>query len=32
MNGIPAYKFGTPQQQEIFRTLPGQQQLINLTI
>lgn len=29
MNGIPAYKFGTPQQQEIFRTLPGQQRLIN---
>lgn len=29
MNGIPAYKFGTPQQQEIFKTLPGQQRLIN---
>ncbi|MCD9026831.1 hypothetical protein LDO26_01190 [Luteimonas sp. BDR2-5] len=29
MNGIPAYKFGTPQQQEIFRTLPGAQRLIN---
>ena len=29
VNGIPAYKFGTPQQQEIFRTLPGQQRLIN---
>jgi hypothetical protein len=29
MNGIPAYKFGSPQQQEIFKTLPGQQRLIN---
>lgn len=29
MNGIPAYKFGTPQQQEIFRVLPGPQRLIN---
>lgn len=29
MNGIPAYKFGAPQQQEVFRTLPGQQRLIN---
>lgn len=29
MNGIPAYKFGTPQQQEIFKTLPGHQRLIN---
>lgn len=29
MNGIPAYKFGTPQQQQIFKTLPGPQRLIN---
>ncbi len=28
-NGDTAYKFGSPQQQEIFRTLPGAQRLIN---
>lgn len=28
-NGDKAYKFGTPQQQNIFKTLPSQQRLIN---
>lgn len=29
INGIPAYKFGTPEQQNIFKTLPAQQRLIS---
>lgn len=29
MNGVPAYKFGTPAQQDVFKTLPGTQRLIN---
>ena len=28
-NGDTAYKFGSPQQQNIFKTLPSQQRLIN---
>lgn len=29
VNGVPAYKFGTPQQQQIFETLPTSQRLVN---
>lgn len=29
VNGVPAYKFGTPAQQDVFKTLPGTQRLIN---
>lgn len=29
MNGISAYKFGSPEQQSIFNTLPSSQRLIN---
>ena len=29
MNGVPAYKLGTPQQRKIFKTLPSHQRLIN---
>jgi len=29
VNAIPTCEFGTPQQQEISNTLPGQQRLIN---
>lgn len=29
MNGIPAYKFGSPAQQEAFKNLPGGQRLVN---
>ncbi|MCD9007460.1 hypothetical protein LDO31_14670 [Luteimonas sp. XNQY3] len=28
-NGDRAYKFGTPQQQDVFRTLPGSQRIIS---
>ncbi|WP_157355473.1 RHS repeat domain-containing protein [Stenotrophomonas maltophilia] len=29
MNGIPAYKFGSSEQRDVFRSLPGAQRLIN---
>ncbi|MDH5824286.1 hypothetical protein QFW77_15010 [Luteimonas sp. RD2P54] len=29
LNGIPAYKFGTPEQRAIFQSLPPEQRLIN---